>query len=84
MKGSYRLPTHRQDAHRNFFSMLPSFLKMKILAIREQVFPLGSNGLRLNKIKKISLGILLTICLCTQKMLKKHHNSMEKNKVISS
>ena len=29
--GSYRLPTHGRDAHKNFF-MIPSYFKIKIFA----------------------------------------------------
>ena len=29
--GSYRLPTHRRDTRRKFFSMIPSYFKNEIL-----------------------------------------------------
>ena len=30
MIGFYRLPTHRRDAHMEFFSMIPSYFKMEV------------------------------------------------------
>ena len=40
--GFYRLPTHRRGAHRNFF---PSYFKIEILAVRDDIVTLGHKGL---------------------------------------
>ena len=45
--GSFRLPAHSRDAHRNFFDD-PYFFRNEILTIWEQIVPLGSNGLNKN------------------------------------
>ena len=43
--GSFRLPTHSRDAHRKFFLMIPSYFKIKILAIQDEFVLLGHKGL---------------------------------------
>ena len=43
--GSFRLPTHRRDAHRIFFLVIPSSFRIEILAIRTLSCTLGTKGL---------------------------------------
>ena len=43
--GSFRLPTHRRDAHRKFFLLIPYWIKIKILPLRRIYAALGSKGL---------------------------------------
>ena len=47
--GSFRLPTHSRDAHRNFF-MIPSYFRIENMAIRAILCALGSKGLNQSKI----------------------------------
>ena len=45
--GSFHLPTHSRDAHRNFFLMIPSKFNIEILAIRALLCPVDNTGLTL-------------------------------------
>ena len=55
--GSYRLPTHERSAHRNFFTVIPSYFRIEILAMRYQTAALGTNGLILGKVISSSENI---------------------------
>ena len=51
--GSFCLPTHSHDAHRNFF-MISSCLRIEILALRALLFALGSKVLILSSQKSVT------------------------------
>ena len=77
--GSFSLPTHSRDAHRNFL-MIPSYFKIEILTIQDKFVLLGHKGLNSGYLHrfyclrrscngKLTSGSYIPVANCRRKLL---------------